>query len=286
MLFGGLAVRLASGLGRRPALISAVMGLGGNAAVRWKRRVLGAALRFAAAGGAVIVQNPEDRAALIEFGLARARIALIRGSGVDPAHFAAPARFRKIRASPSALVGRMLRSKGVLDAAAAIRSLREEGLPVELILAGTPDPDSSDSLSEAEMLELAREPGIEWLGHVADVREVWARAAIAVLPSSYGEGVPKSLLEAASCARPIIASDMPGCREVVAPGETGSAGCRRVTWPALAAGDRDARRRPRAAAAHGRGRPRARSSPSSPTLPSPTQRSRCCAQRRRKERRR
>jgi glycosyltransferase involved in cell wall biosynthesis len=71
------------------------------------------------------------------------------------------------------------------------------------------------------MLELAREPGIEWLGHVADVREVWARAAIAVLPSSYGEGVPKSLLEAASCARAIVASDMPGCREVVAPGETG-----------------------------------------------------------------
>ena len=65
------------------------------------------------------------------------------------------------------------------------------------------------------------EPGIEWLGHVADVREVWRRAAIAVLPSSYGEGVPKALLEAASCARPIVASDMPGCREVVRAGETG-----------------------------------------------------------------
>ncbi|HYM74080.1 MAG TPA: glycosyltransferase, partial [Stellaceae bacterium] len=58
-------------------------------------------------------------------------------------------------------------------------------------------------------------------GHVEDVRAVWARAAIAVLPSSYGEGVPRSLLEAAACGRPIIASDMPGCREVVVPGETG-----------------------------------------------------------------
>src|SRR5204863_7304636 len=62
---------------------------------------------------------------------------------------------------------------------------------------------------------------IEWLGPVTDVRTVWCRAAIAVLPSTYGEGVPKALLEAAACARPIIASDVPGCREVVRPGETG-----------------------------------------------------------------
>ncbi len=53
------------------------------------------------------------------------------------------------------------------------------------------------------------------------MREVWGRAAIAVLPSTYGEGVPKALLEAAACARPIVATDVPGCREVVRPGETG-----------------------------------------------------------------
>jgi len=115
----------------------------------------------------------------------------------------------------------MLRSKGVLDAAAAIRALRAEGLPVELLLAGPADPDSRDSLSDAELAALSREPGVEWLGHVADVRDVWRRAAIALLPSSYGEGVPKALLEAASCGRPIIASDAPGCRDVVVPGETG-----------------------------------------------------------------
>jgi glycosyltransferase involved in cell wall biosynthesis len=84
-----------------------------------------------------------------------------------------------------------------------------------------PDPDSVDSLSEREMSEIACEPGVEWLGHVDDVRDVWSRAHIALLPSTYGEGVPKSLLEAAACARPIIASDMPGCREVVVSRETG-----------------------------------------------------------------
>jgi len=220
VLFGGLAARLTFPAGKRPALVSAVMGLGASAAARWKRRALGSALRFATSDGAIVVQNPEDRGALVGFGLDPARIALIRGSGVDTAHFAA-------RPDPAgqpvtvALVGRMLRSKGVLDAVSAIRRLRAGGVAIQLLLAGSPDPDSRDSLSEAEMRELAREPGVEWLGHIADVREVWRRAAIALLPSSYGEGVPKALLEAASCAKPIITSDMPGCREVVTPGETG-----------------------------------------------------------------
>jgi glycosyltransferase involved in cell wall biosynthesis len=157
---------------------------------------------------------------LVRYGIAAERIALIRGSGVDTTHF----KGLPEPAGPgitAAYVGRMLRSKGVLDAVAAIRALRAGGQSIELLLAGVPDPDSGDSLSEAELTELACEPGVTWLGHVEDVCEVWARAAIAVLPSSYGEGVPKSLLEAASCGRPIVASDAPGCREVVAPGETG-----------------------------------------------------------------
>jgi glycosyltransferase involved in cell wall biosynthesis len=68
---------------------------------------------------------------------------------------------------------------------------------------------------------LTATPGIQWLGPVADVRTVWRRAAVAVLPSTYGEGVPRALLEAAACARPIVASDVPGCREIVRPGDTG-----------------------------------------------------------------
>ena len=115
----------------------------------------------------------------------------------------------------------MLRSKGVLEAAEAVRRLRARGLPVELVLAGPTDPDNSDTLDQPAMQALAAEPGIEWLGRVEDVREVWRRAAIAVLPSIYGEGLPKALLEAAACARPIVATDMPGCREIVRPGETG-----------------------------------------------------------------
>jgi glycosyltransferase involved in cell wall biosynthesis len=65
------------------------------------------------------------------------------------------------------------------------------------------------------------EPGVEWLGPVADVHTMWRRAAIAVLPSTYGEGIPKTLLEAAASARPVVATDVPGCREAVRAGETG-----------------------------------------------------------------
>jgi glycosyltransferase involved in cell wall biosynthesis len=217
-LFGGVAARLAFPFGTGPAIVSAIMGLGTSASAWWRRRALGGALRLVAGRGEVIVQNAEDRAALMRCGFDPARVALIRGSGVDTAHFAA---LPQPDGCAVALIGRMLRSKGVLDAVAAVRMLRAEGLSVDLLLAGAADPDSRDSLSEGELTALAREPGMEWLGHVKDVREVWRRAAIALLPSSYGEGVPKSLLEAASCARPIIASDRPGCRDVVVDGETG-----------------------------------------------------------------
>ena len=228
VLFGGIALRFAFPAPESaPVTIDSIMGLGSRFSAasfgaRLRRPSLGIALRLAAGGkrGRVIVQNPEDRDALIALGLVPQRIVMIRGSGVDCNHF---------RALPDpeattvtvALVSRMLHAKGVLDAAAAIRLLRGRGHPVELLLAGPSDPDNRGSLTAKTLISLTTHPGIEWLGPVADVRAVWRRAAIAVLPSTYGEGVPKALLEAAACARPIVASDVPGCREVVRPGETG-----------------------------------------------------------------
>jgi glycosyltransferase involved in cell wall biosynthesis len=225
VLFGAMAARLAFPRGRgMPARLSAVMGLGGGLAARGalariRRRLLGGALRLATGSGHVVVQNPEDGAALTRFRVDRTRIALIRGSGVDTAHFQ-PLPEPTGEPIAVAFVGRMLHSKGVLDVVAALSKLRERGMAIELLLAGSPD-DNRDSLSEAELRALDAEPGIAWLGRVEDVRMVWQRAAIAVLPTSYGEGVPLALLEAVACARPIIASDTPGCREIVRHGETG-----------------------------------------------------------------
>jgi glycosyltransferase involved in cell wall biosynthesis len=226
VLFGGLAARLAFPRGKgAPARLSAVMGLGGGlirhgALAGIERHLLGFVLRLAAAGGHVVVQNPEDGAALAGLGIDRMRVALIRGSGVDIAHFRPVAEPAGATAR-IAFVGRMLRSKGVFDAVAAVRRLRERGVAAELLLAGSPDPDNRDSLSEADLRALDGEPGVEWLGRVEDVRTVWQRAAIAVLPTSYGEGVPLALLEAAACGRPIVAADTPGCRAAVRHGETG-----------------------------------------------------------------
>lgn len=228
VLFGGIARRLAfAHSANTPALVDSVMGLGSGfsrtaTAARLRRRLLGLALRLVAGGsrGWTVVQNPEDRAALAELGIDVGRIALIRGSGVDTSHFV-PLPEPGGDTVTVALVSRMLRDKGVLDAAAAIRRLRAQGLAIELLLAGPTDPDNANSLTPEMLRSLAAEPGIEWLGPVADVRAVWRRAAIAVLPSTYGEGVPKTLLEAAACSRPLVATDVPGCREVVRPGATG-----------------------------------------------------------------
>ena len=125
----------------------------------------------------------------------------------------------------------MLTIKGVPLAVKAIRLLRQRGIEMRLVLAGTPDPYSPTSIETSTLTQWSEEPGIVWLGHVEDVRRVWAQAHIAVLPSLGGEGIPKSLLEAAACGRPIIASDVPGCREIVRPGVNGEL---------IAAGDAEA----------------------------------------------
>jgi len=228
VLFGSLARHLAFARSdHAPASVASIMGLGSGftattAAARLRRPPLSLALRLAASNARdwVVVQNPEDRAALMALGIDPRRIALIRGSGVDIDHFA-PLPEPTGGLVTVALVSRMLRDKGVLDAAAAIRRLRARGLNIELLLAGPTDPDNANSLTVEGLRLLAGEPGIEWLGAVADVRTVWRRAAIAVLPSTYGEGVPKALLEAAACGRPLIAADVPGAREAIRPGVTG-----------------------------------------------------------------
>ena len=119
-----------------------------------------------------------------------------------------------------AYVGRMLEDKGVRTLIEAYRIVRAKNPSCRLLLAGTPDPANPASIAESEVAAWGREDGITWLGHVADIATVWARAHIAVLPSRR-EGLPKTLLEAAACGRPLIATDVPGCREIAIHGETG-----------------------------------------------------------------
>jgi len=75
-------------------------------------------------------------------------------------------------------------------------------------------------VTEAEVVAWSKEPGITWLGHVSDIATLWRQSHIAALPSRR-EGLPKTLLEAAACGRPTVATDVPGCREVAIDGRTG-----------------------------------------------------------------
>jgi glycosyltransferase involved in cell wall biosynthesis len=162
-------------------------------------------------GAIALVQNPDDRAALEALGVPPARIALVPGSGVDVD--ALPVLPEPSGPMTAAYVGRLLEDKGLRPLIAAQAELARRGVALRVLLAGEADPANPSSIPAQEIASWRRQPGIELLGHVADIRTVWAQAHIAVLPSRR-EGLPKSLLEAASCGRPMVATDVPGCREI------------------------------------------------------------------------
>jgi len=218
-------IGLLAALGRRVARINTITGLGysfisDSRKARIVRRVVTALLRLLVdrPRSIALVQNPDDRGLLLRLGIAAGRIVLIPGSGVDVV------RLKPMPEPAGAItlgfVGRLLDDKGIRVLVAAHRQLRAKGLDIVLLIAGTPDPANPASVSQTEAEAWGREPGISWLGHVDDIATVWARAHIAVLPSRR-EGLPKSLLEAAACGRPMVATDAPGCREVALPWRTG-----------------------------------------------------------------
>ena len=167
---------------------------------------------------AALVQNGDDRDAMTAIGVDAARVFLIPGSGVDVDVLTPmPEPDGEVTLG---YVGRLLEDKGLRTLIAAHDLLTQRGVPVRLLIAGQADPANPASIGEAEIDSWKRRPGVTLLGHVNDVREVWAKAHIAVLPSRR-EGLPKSLLEAASCGRPMIASDVPGCREIARHGVNG-----------------------------------------------------------------
>lgn len=164
---------------------------------------------------AVLVQNPDDRAALQSLGVSDDKITIIPGSGVDT---------ESLTPLPEpplpvvlGFVGRLLTDKGLPTLVDAHELLTRRGRPIEILIAGDPDPANPASIPEATIAAWQQRHGLTFLGHVKDIRTLWAKAHIAVLPS-LREGLPLSLLEAAACGRPIIATDVPGCREIGRPG--------------------------------------------------------------------
>jgi glycosyltransferase involved in cell wall biosynthesis len=119
------------------------------------------------------------------------------------------------------LAARLLYSKGVADFVEAARILKARGVEATAALVGEPDRDNPSSIPLSLLQQWHAEGLIEYVGRQGDMAAIYAEADIACLPTFYPEGIPKSLIEAAACGLPIVTTDWPGCRDVVADGENG-----------------------------------------------------------------
>lgn len=222
VLHGSLAARI-SGI---KAVVNAPVGMGyvfssDDLRARLLRLPMRLALRLLVnpPGSRVIFENPDDRDAMIAAGWVRAAEAiLIRGAGVDLSAFdSAP---EPDGVPLVVLPARILRDKGVGEFVEAARHLKTEGVEARFALAGAPDPGNRAAIPEETLHAWATEGAIEYLGFQDDIPALFRKSAIVCLPS-YREGLPKALLEALAAARPIVTTDVPGCRETVIPGVNG-----------------------------------------------------------------
>ncbi|HEX5131366.1 MAG TPA: glycosyltransferase family 4 protein [Candidatus Krumholzibacteria bacterium] len=225
-LYGATAA-LAAGA---PAQIHTIAGFGfvsvsTRRRARALRAVLGVAFRriLSRPRSHLVVQNHDDLDDVRAGGLfAPERTHLVPGSGVDT-HAFHPMPEPPLadgEAAVALLASRLIRPKGIVQMVAAARFLRARGAPVRVVLVGDPDPENPDTVTAAELGAWRDEGLIEWRPRAEDMPAVWASCHIAVLPS-YREGMPRALLEAAACGRPLVATDVPGCRDLVRPGDNG-----------------------------------------------------------------
>ncbi|MBD8903815.1 glycosyltransferase family 4 protein [Methylobacterium bullatum] len=221
ILVGGTAAAMAGISGRVYALTGlGLMGARADVAGRMGRLALRQLIRgpLASKQTRFLFENPDDAIAL---GLdpADTAVTIVGGAGIDPALLA------QTPQPPSpplrvAIVARMLWSKGIDTAVEAIRLARAEGAAVELSLYGAPDASNRRAIPEETLRSWSRD-GVTWHGPTRDVTGVWAKHHVGCLPSRGGEGLPRTLLEAASCGRALLTTDVPGCRTLVRNGIEG-----------------------------------------------------------------
>lgn len=221
VIHGSIAARII----KIPKVVNAIAGLGtvfsdNTFLTRMIRPVVNSLFRLLlnAPNSTVIIQNLEDQTQLEKQGVKKKQFVLIRGAGVDTDQFVfikEPDEIPKI-----VLTSRMLWNKGIGELIEATRILRRGNLQFEVWLVGDCDPGNLSSIPELIIKSWVDEGLVKWLGLRDDIAEIWHQSHIAILPS-YREGLPKSLLEAAACGKPIVTTDVPGCREVVKDGANG-----------------------------------------------------------------
>lgn len=223
VIYGSIAARLAG----IPAVVNAMAGLGFLfSSETLMARLLRPAIRLLFSAllnndrTTVILQNPDDVEVLCGTGTVdRQRVRLIKGSGVDTAVY--QRRPQTDEVPVVLLASRLLWDKGIGEFVAVARKLRAEGIEARFVLAGEGDEENPASIGARQLDTWSNEGDVEVWGRRTDMPEVFASVHIVCLPTAYGEGVPKVLIEAASCGRPIVATDAPGCREIVVDGKNG-----------------------------------------------------------------
>jgi len=223
VLYGSMAARIA----RIDFVVNAMAGLGflfssRSVTARLAKRPVLLLMRFLLnkEGSRVILQNPDDVRLMCDGGiLPRSCIALIRGSGVDIQQFS-------VQPEPDGkplviLASRLLWDKGVGEFVDAARILKKQGVAARFALVGEGDVENLSAISDEQLRDWQKEAVVEVWGRREDMPKVFAESHIVCLPSAYGEGVPKVLIEAAACGRPIVTTDAPGCREIVEDGVNG-----------------------------------------------------------------
>jgi glycosyltransferase involved in cell wall biosynthesis len=222
ILYGSFAARAT----HVHAVVNAFPGLGYTFTGAGRRKgilrsIIGKALHWVLAlpNSRVVFQNADDAAEMVKAGIvAWERVRIIRGVGVNTATFVPL--MRKTEDPLVVLAGRMLWDKGIEEFVQAARLVKAEGIHSRFVLVGMVDTHNPAAIPEAQLRAWEAEGVVEWWGHREDMPNILGSAEIVVLPS-YREGLPKVLLEAAACARPIVATSVPGCREVVRDGENG-----------------------------------------------------------------
>jgi len=174
---------------------------------------------FRSKNGRLILQNKDDLNYFLENKIVKKdQVAIIRGSGVNIEQFTFINEAKDVLIVM--LASRMLWDKGVGEFVSASKILKDKKINARFVLVGENDPENPSSIPQEKLDEWHESGVIEYWGEQTKMHKVLPKASIICLPS-YREGLPKVLLEAASCGRPIIATDVPGCREIVHNGENG-----------------------------------------------------------------
>jgi len=169
----------------------------------------------------VIFQNLEDQKKLISItNIDKARCHLIKGAGVDLQTF--PHTIEPVSDCVNiTMASRLILEKGIKEFIAAAKIIHQKNISVKFTLVGAIDDGNPNHIKLDTLLSWCQNARVEYLGHVNDVVSLFCRSHIIVLPSYYGEGLPKVLIEAAAIGRPIVTTDHPGCRDAIIENKTG-----------------------------------------------------------------